>query len=62
MWPGVAGVHPYLPDGPYSRDLQAQGACALRFFQEQVRKSKQVQKSEVLCMCLEKQIEIEKGF
>ena len=33
-----------------------------RFFQEQVRKSKQVQKSEVLCMCLEKQIEIEKGF
>ena len=22
---------PYLPDEPYARDLQAQGACALRF-------------------------------
>ena len=29
-WPGVD--LPYLPDEPYARDLQAQGACALRFF------------------------------
>ena len=25
---------PYLHDKPYARDLQAQGACALRFFIE----------------------------
>ena len=25
-------IFPYLLDEPYARDLQAQGACALRFF------------------------------
>ena len=27
---------PCLPDEPYARNLQAQGACALRFFQKKV--------------------------
>ena len=31
--PSVHPKHfPYLLDEPYARDLQAQGACALRFF------------------------------
>ena len=30
---------PYLLDKPYARDLQAQGACALRFFMIELDKS-----------------------
>ena len=29
---------PYLLDEPYARDLQAQGACALRFFSKTINK------------------------
>ena len=25
-WPGMAHTFPYLPDEPYARDIQAQGA------------------------------------